>query len=34
MSKHAFAVNPNPNLKEIAVAKGWTVYQPHQDTAS
>jgi phosphoserine phosphatase len=34
MSKHAFAVNPNPNLKEIVVAKGWTVYQPHQDTAS
>lgn len=34
MSKHAFAVNPNPNLKEIAVAKGWTVYQPNPNTAS
>lgn len=34
MSKHAFAVNPNPNLKEIAVAKEWTVYQPSPNTAS
>jgi len=34
MSKHAFAVNPNPNLKEIAVAKGWTVYQPNPNTAA
>jgi phosphoserine phosphatase len=34
MSKHAFAVNPNPNLKEIAVAKGWTMYQPNPNTAS
>jgi phosphoserine phosphatase len=28
MSKHAFAINPNPNLKEIAIANGWKVYQP------
>ncbi len=28
LSKHAFAINPNPNLKEIALANGWTVYQP------
>jgi phosphoserine phosphatase len=28
MSKHAFAINPNPNLKEIAIANGWAVYQP------
>lgn len=28
LSKHPFAVNPNPNLKEIAIANGWTVYQP------
>ena len=28
MSKHAFAINPNPDLKAIAFAKGWTVYQP------
>jgi phosphoserine phosphatase len=28
MSKHAFAINPNPDLKEIAIAHGWKVYQP------
>jgi phosphoserine phosphatase len=28
MSKYPFAINPNPNLREIAQAKGWTVYQP------
>ncbi len=28
MSNHAFAVNPNPDLKEIAITNGWTVYQP------
>jgi phosphoserine phosphatase len=26
MSKHPFAINPN--LKEIAIARGWKVYQP------
>jgi HAD superfamily phosphoserine phosphatase-like hydrolase len=28
MSKHPFAINPNPDLKEIALANDWTVYQP------
>lgn len=28
MSNHAFAVNPNPDLKTIAIGNGWTVYQP------
>jgi HAD superfamily phosphoserine phosphatase-like hydrolase len=28
LSKHAFAINPNPDLKKIALAIGWTVYQP------
>jgi len=28
MSKHPFAINPSPDLKEIALADGWTVYQP------
>jgi len=28
MSKHPFAINPNPDLKEIAIANRWTVYQP------
>ena len=33
MSKHAFAINPNPNLKEIAQANGWAVYQPETTQA-
>ena len=28
LAQHAFAVNPNPNLKSIADEAGWTVYQP------
>ncbi len=28
MSRHPFAINPNPNLKEIAIANGWALYQP------
>ena len=28
MSKHPFAINPNPDLKQVALANGWTVYQP------
>jgi phosphoserine phosphatase len=28
IAKHAFAINPNPNLREIAMANGWTIYQP------
>lgn len=28
MSKHAFAINPNLNLKEIAITSEWKVYQP------
>jgi phosphoserine phosphatase len=28
LAKHAFAINPNPNLKEIALANQWTIYQP------
>ncbi len=34
MSKHGFAINPNPALREIAVARGWTVYQPEKDGAT
>jgi phosphoserine phosphatase len=33
MSNHAFAVNSNPDLKEIAIAQGWTVYQPNANHA-
>jgi len=28
LSKHPFAINPNPDLREIALANGWTLYQP------
>jgi phosphoserine phosphatase len=28
ISKHPFAINPNPNLRKIAVANHWTMYQP------
>jgi len=28
LAKHAFAINPNPYLRELAVANRWTVYQP------
>ncbi|MGD0791008.1 MAG: haloacid dehalogenase-like hydrolase [Terriglobales bacterium] len=33
MSKHPFAINPNANLKEIALANRWTVYQPNTNQA-
>ncbi len=28
MAKHAFAVNPNPDLEAIARARNWTIYFP------
>jgi len=28
IAKHAFAVNPNPDLEAIARERGWTVYFP------
>jgi phosphoserine phosphatase len=31
MSKHPFAINPNSNLKEIAIANRWTIYQPQSN---
>lgn len=33
MSRHAFAVNPNPDLKEIAIANSWKIYQPEATPA-
>jgi phosphoserine phosphatase len=33
MSKHPFAINPNPNLKQIAIANGWRVYLPESNSA-
>jgi phosphoserine phosphatase len=28
MAKHAFAINPNPDLEALARKRGWTVYFP------
>jgi len=28
LATHPFAINPNANLKETALANGWTIYQP------
>jgi phosphoserine phosphatase len=28
MAQHSFAVNPNPDLEEMARSRGWTVYFP------
>jgi len=28
MASHSFAVNPNPDLREMAQQRGWTVYFP------
>ena len=28
MSRHPFAINPSPNLKQVAVSNGWKLYQP------
>ena len=29
IAKHAFAVNPNPDLEKMARERGWTVYWPN-----
>ncbi len=29
MAKHAFAVNPNPDLEAMATKRGWTIYHPN-----
>ena len=33
MAKSGFAINANPDLKQTAEAKGWTVYQPEDHSA-
>ncbi len=30
LAAHAFAINPNPDLKELAELRNWTLYQPGQ----
>jgi HAD superfamily phosphoserine phosphatase-like hydrolase len=32
MAKRAFVINPNPDLKEVALAKNWPIYQPVKST--
>lgn len=34
LAQRAFAVNPNPDLEEIAVKQGWTVYWPEKTAVS
>jgi len=31
LSRHAFAISPNPDLKEVAIANQWRVYQPNSN---
>jgi len=33
MSSHPFVINPNPDLKEIAIANRWKIYQPDTNHA-
>lgn len=28
MAKQPFVINPNPNLREVALTEGWPIYQP------
>jgi phosphoserine phosphatase len=28
MARYAYAINPNPDLKQIAQSRGWSLYQP------
>jgi HAD superfamily phosphoserine phosphatase-like hydrolase len=34
IAKHAFAINPNPDLKQLAKERGWTIYFPEGPSAS
>jgi phosphoserine phosphatase len=28
IARHPYAINPNPDLEQIATERGWTIYQP------
>ncbi len=30
LARHAYAINPNPDLEHIARERGWTIYHPHK----
>jgi phosphoserine phosphatase len=34
LAKHAFAVNPNPDLEKMAAENGWTIYWPEKMAVS
>jgi phosphoserine phosphatase len=34
MARHCFAVNPNPDLQQMAQARGWTIYRPVSEVGS
>jgi HAD superfamily phosphoserine phosphatase-like hydrolase len=34
ISRHAFAINPNPDLETLAKKKGWTIYFPRVASTS
>jgi HAD superfamily phosphoserine phosphatase-like hydrolase len=33
MARHAFVINPNPDLKDVAVAENWPIHQPMKSHA-
>ena len=33
IARHGFAVNPNPDLEQMARERGWTIYRPVLETA-
>jgi phosphoserine phosphatase len=34
IARQAFAINPNPDLEEMAKSKGWTIYFPRSTSSS
>jgi phosphoserine phosphatase len=34
LARHAFAVNPNPDLEKVAEERGWSIYHPASDRPS
>lgn len=34
LASHPFAINPNPDLEQVATARGWTIYWPEKTLTS
>lgn len=34
LATHPFAINPNPDLEQVATARGWTIYWPEKTLTS